>query len=56
MLGLEIVAEQVEEPFGTDEDDLDLDGLCETIRNSVQEIFRHQPVSRRAVEEGAKAD
>ncbi|MFN7361277.1 MAG: bestrophin family protein, partial [Pirellulaceae bacterium] len=56
MLGLEIVAEQVEEPFGTDEDDLDLDGLCETIRNSVQEIFRHQPASRRAVEEGARSD
>jgi ion channel-forming bestrophin family protein len=39
MLGLEIVAEHVEEPFGYDEDDLDLDGLCDTIDNSVREIL-----------------
>lgn len=39
MLGLEIVAEHVEEPFGLDEDDLDLDGMCNTIRTSVEEIF-----------------
>ncbi len=38
MIGLETVAEHVEEPFGFDEDDLDLDGLCETIRQSVGEI------------------
>ncbi len=40
MIGLEIVAEHVEEPFGYDEDDLDLDGICQTIENSVNEIFR----------------
>ncbi len=39
MLGLEIVAEHVEEPFGLDEDDLDLEGLCKTIEKSVDEIF-----------------
>lgn len=39
MLGLETVAEHVEEPFGYDEDDLDLDGLCETIQITVQEVF-----------------
>lgn len=39
MLGLETVAEHVEEPFGRDEDDLDLDSLCETIMVSVQEVF-----------------
>ncbi len=38
MLGLEIVAEHVEEPFGHDEDDLDLEGMCDGIRKSVQEI------------------
>lgn len=41
MLGLEIVAEHVEEPFGTDEDDLDLDVLCTKIRESIEEIFNH---------------
>ena len=39
MLGLEIVAEHVEEPFGYDDDDLDLEGMCRTISNSVNEIF-----------------
>jgi putative membrane protein len=39
MIGMEIVAEHVEEPFGLDEDDLDLDGLCLTIDRSVAEIL-----------------
>lgn len=39
MLGLETVSEHVEQPFGYDADDLDLDGLCETIRVTVQEVF-----------------
>jgi putative membrane protein len=37
MLGLEIVAEHVEEPFGHDEDDLDLDRLCESVSDTVNE-------------------
>ncbi|RMF36847.1 MAG: hypothetical protein D6753_18720 [Planctomycetota bacterium] len=39
MIGLETVAEHVEEPFGYDDDDLDLDALCATIHDSVVEIF-----------------
>ena len=39
MLGLETVAEHVEEPFGYDEDDLDLEGLCKTIQASVDRVF-----------------
>lgn len=39
MLGMEIVAEHVEEPFGYDDDDLDLDGLCHTIEASVTELL-----------------
>jgi ion channel-forming bestrophin family protein len=39
MIGMEVVAEHVEEPFGMDEDDLDLEGVCVTIERSVQEIF-----------------
>lgn len=39
MLGLETVAEHVEEPFGYDEDDLDLESLCMTIEASVDEVF-----------------
>jgi ion channel-forming bestrophin family protein len=37
---MEVVAEHVEEPFGYDEDDLDLEGLCQTIDRSVREIFQ----------------
>ena len=43
MLGMEIVAEHVEEPFGYDDDDLDLDGLCRTISQSVSEVFASAP-------------
>jgi len=39
MMGLEAVAEDVEEPFGHDDDDLDLDGLCRTIQVSVEEAM-----------------
>ncbi len=45
MLGMEIVAEHVEEPFGLDEDDLDLEGLCKTIELSVAEIFENRNVA-----------
>ena len=44
MLGLEIVAEHVEEPFGLDEDDLDLDGMSIKIRQSIEEIFSQRRV------------
>ncbi len=39
MLGMEIAAEHTEEPFGYDEDDLDLEALCRVIQSSVDEIF-----------------
>lgn len=39
MIGMEVVAEHVEEPFGLDEDDLDLDGLCNTIERSVESVL-----------------
>lgn len=42
MLGLGIVAENIEEPFGFDEDDLDLDRLCHVISASVDEIFERR--------------
>jgi len=39
MLGMEVVAENVEEPFGLDDDDLDLEGMCKTIEQSMHEVF-----------------
>lgn len=44
MLGLEIVAEHVEEPFGHDEDDLDLDRLCESVSVTVNETLLRERV------------
>jgi ion channel-forming bestrophin family protein len=39
MIGVEIIAEQIEDPFGIDEDDLLLDDLCRTIDASVTDIL-----------------
>lgn len=38
MIGIEVLAEDIEEPFGTDSDDLPLDDICKTIDRSVREI------------------
>jgi ion channel-forming bestrophin family protein len=39
LLGIELVAEEVEEPFGPGGDNLPLERYCETIATSVQEIL-----------------
>lgn len=51
MIGLETVAEHIEEPFGKDEDDLNLEGLCDTIDRSVSEIFARAVVPERVADE-----
>jgi ion channel-forming bestrophin family protein len=42
MVGVEMIAEQIEDPFGDSEDDLMLDDLCQTIERSVREILSEQ--------------
>jgi putative membrane protein len=44
MLGVEMIAEEIEDPFGDHEDDLKLDDICRTIERSVTEIM-NEPVS-----------
>jgi putative membrane protein len=39
MIGLELMAEEIEEPFGTDSNDLPLEAMADTIRSNVFEIF-----------------
>lgn len=39
LLGIELTAEDVENPFGTDGDDLALASYCETIRKSMEEVL-----------------
>ena len=43
LLGIEFTAEDVEEPFGKDGDDLELTRFCHVIRESVDEIFDRNP-------------
>jgi putative membrane protein len=40
LFGIELTAEAVEQPFGSDGDDLPLESYCETIRASVEEILQ----------------
>lgn len=44
MVGVEMIAEEIEDPFGDHEDDLRLDDICRTIETSVTEIMT-EPVS-----------
>lgn len=39
MIGLEIIAEEIEDPFGHSEDDLLLDDLCHTIEKGVAQVM-----------------
>ena len=45
MTGLELIAEDIEEPFGTSADDIGLDKLCEVIADSVGEIMELEPAA-----------
>ena len=40
MVGVEMIAEQIEDPFGVSKDDLMLDDVCKTIDQSVTDILR----------------
>ncbi len=46
MIGIETIAADIEEPFGTDADDLRLDDLCRSIDASVREIMTLPPAIR----------
>ena len=37
--GIELLAEEIEDPFGTDSNDLPIDAICETIRLNLNQIF-----------------
>jgi putative membrane protein len=47
LLGIEFTAEDVEEPFGKDGDDLDLGKFCRTIQTGVEEILGKPPTEAR---------
>lgn len=39
LVSMEVLAEEIEDPFGTDDNDLPTDQLCETIKKNVNEVF-----------------
>ena len=39
LVSIELIAEEIEDPFGVDENDLPLDALCATIRTNTHEIL-----------------
>jgi putative membrane protein len=45
MIGVEIIAEVIEDPFGVDEDDLLLDDICRTIDRSVTGILADEELA-----------
>ncbi len=42
LASLEVIAEEIEDPFGTDANDLPLERICENIKKSVGEIFERK--------------
>lgn len=40
LVSIELIAEEIEDPFGIDDNDLPLNDLCTTMHNNVEEIFR----------------
>ncbi|HZN34057.1 MAG TPA: bestrophin family ion channel [Pirellulaceae bacterium] len=45
MIGVEIIAEEIEDPFGTSADDLRLEDMCQTIERSVMSILREEKLA-----------
>ncbi|CAG8819177.1 23859_t:CDS:2, partial [Dentiscutata erythropus] len=43
LLGIERIAAEIENPFGYDPNDLDLDGFCEIIQRELEIIIKHSP-------------
>lgn len=39
LVSMEVLAEEIEDPFGTDDNDLPTDQLCERIQGNIEEVF-----------------
>ncbi len=49
-IAVELIAEEIQEPFGCDPNDLPLDAICLTIAQSVQQILRANPPDVKAMD------
>lgn len=45
LAGLELMGEEIEDPFGHDQNDLDTDGMAKNIRKNVREILQPEPAA-----------
>lgn len=54
LIGIEMAAEDIEDPFGYDGDDLSLDSYCRTIDSSVAELLLSQPGEGQGTREGSE--
>jgi ion channel-forming bestrophin family protein len=45
LLGIEEIGVEIENPFGTDSNDLPLDTICETVLGNVEDLMRLSPES-----------
>ncbi len=41
-MSIVVTAEEIEEPFGLDLNDLPMDTICATIKNNVEELVIHE--------------
>jgi putative membrane protein len=41
-VGLDFIANEIEDPFGDDANDLPTDAICNGIKDTVSEIFQHE--------------
>jgi putative membrane protein len=42
LVSMEVLAEEIEDPFGKDENDLPTDALCETIQRNTSELLQNK--------------
>ena len=47
LVSIEILAEEIEDPFGRDENDLSTDELCYKIKNNVYEILEQKTIPQK---------
>jgi ion channel-forming bestrophin family protein len=56
LFGIEAIGVEIENPFGTDPNDLPLDTICNTIERNIEDLISIEPHYRRASFTGSSAD
>jgi ion channel-forming bestrophin family protein len=48
LFGIEAIGVEIENPFGTDPNDLPLDAICNTIERNIEDLISIEPHYRRS--------